>query len=341
MLMCIIAVTFFFISPPCLLFPIVPLLFPSVRSFLVIEIMDQSGHFSHQPQPAYSVRSPSIPSPRVYPGYITSSQTGNNNNNSSSSNSSQQHLYPSMGMNGGASAPNFRKAAALMHHQQQQRQQQQHALYTPQEQRKRISIISDSCSLRSDTGGVYTANPAIHDNVPPMPPIQACYRSQQRQQRRPVIVDDHYMQTNGTAQSMYFYPQHSQQQPTESLLPGVFPAPPSGLEQQQPRKSDSNNANNDTSGWKFWRNTSRRTKKIPLFQGNLILDCPVPTRLLEANARKDQEFNQMRYSAVTCDPDDFMDSQYTLRPCLMKRQTEIFIVMTMYNVRITTTFFPV
>ncbi|KAI7860439.1 chitin synthase 1 [Circinella umbellata] len=129
---------------------------------------------------------------------------------------------------------------------------------------------------------------------------------------------------------MYFYPHHSNQHPTESLLPGTFPVPPSGSGQQQPH-NNSNDNNNDVSSWKLCRSTSRRTKKVPLFQGNLILDCPVPTRLLEASARKDQEFNQMRYSAVTCDPDDFMDSQYTLRPCLMKRQTELFIVMTMYN----------
>lgn len=42
----------------------------------------------------------------------------------------------------------------------------------------------------------------------------------------------------------------------------------------------------------------------------------------------------MRYSAVTCDPNDFAASNYTLRPQLMNRQTELFIVMTMYNVGI-------
>ncbi|KAF7729569.1 Chitin synthase, class 2 [Apophysomyces ossiformis] len=74
-----------------------------------------------------------------------------------------------------------------------------------------------------------------------------------------------------------------------------------------------------------------KKKKIALVRGNLILDCPVPARLLETSARKDKEFCQMRYSAVTCDPDDFASSGYTLRPQLMARQTELFIVMTMYN----------
>ncbi|KAI8369071.1 chitin synthase 1 [Blakeslea trispora] len=76
-------------------------------------------------------------------------------------------------------------------------------------------------------------------------------------------------------------------------------------------------------------NTQKR--KIPLFQGNFVLDCPVPTRLMEASARKEKEFSMMRYSAVTCDPDEFAQNHYTLRPQMMNRNTELFIVMTMYN----------
>lgn len=76
------------------------------------------------------------------------------------------------------------------------------------------------------------------------------------------------------------------------------------------------------------------TKKVTLFQGNLILDCPVPTRLMEASARKEKEFSMMRYSAVTCDPDQFAANNYTLRSQLMRRETELFIVMTMYNASI-------
>lgn len=75
------------------------------------------------------------------------------------------------------------------------------------------------------------------------------------------------------------------------------------------------------------------TKKVALFKGNLVLDCPVPTRLMEASARKDKEFSMMRYSAVTCDPNEFATSNYTLRPQIMNRETELFVVMTMYNVR--------
>lgn len=41
----------------------------------------------------------------------------------------------------------------------------------------------------------------------------------------------------------------------------------------------------------------------------------------------------MRYSAATCDPNDFKDAGFTLRQVLHDppRRTELFIVMTMYN----------
>ncbi|KAL0092812.1 glycosyltransferase family 2 protein [Phycomyces blakesleeanus] len=78
---------------------------------------------------------------------------------------------------------------------------------------------------------------------------------------------------------------------------------------------------------------SRRyaTRRIQLTRGNLVLDCPVPDRLLKAVARKEEEFSTMRYTAATCEPDDFQSRGYTLRPQLYNRQTELFIVMTMYN----------
>ncbi|RKP24984.1 chitin synthase-domain-containing protein, partial [Syncephalis pseudoplumigaleata] len=39
----------------------------------------------------------------------------------------------------------------------------------------------------------------------------------------------------------------------------------------------------------------------------------------------------MRYTACTCDPNEFISQRYTLRPVLYGRETELFIVMTMYN----------
>lgn len=79
----------------------------------------------------------------------------------------------------------------------------------------------------------------------------------------------------------------------------------------------------------------KTTKKVTLTEGNLVLDCPVPTKLLDLLPKKDEdEFTSMRYTAVTCDPNDFSHQNYTLRPKMLNRETELFIVMTMYNVSV-------
>lgn len=73
-------------------------------------------------------------------------------------------------------------------------------------------------------------------------------------------------------------------------------------------------------------------KKVALTQGNLVLDCPVPSKLKGFLTRRgDEEFETMRYTAVTCDPEEFPTSHYTLRPCLADRHTELFIAITLYN----------
>ena len=81
----------------------------------------------------------------------------------------------------------------------------------------------------------------------------------------------------------------------------------------------------------------KTVKEVQLFNGNLVLDCPVPPKILsqidhvEPPAR--DEFTHMRYSAATCDPSEFYDKRFTLRQRLFARprHTELFIVVTMYN----------
>lgn len=76
-------------------------------------------------------------------------------------------------------------------------------------------------------------------------------------------------------------------------------------------------------------------RKVKLTGGNLVLDNPVPTKYLERLPNKEaHEFTHMRYTAATCDPAEFADQKYTLRQQLMNRQTELFIVLTMYNVSV-------
>lgn len=78
----------------------------------------------------------------------------------------------------------------------------------------------------------------------------------------------------------------------------------------------------------------KTVKRVQLYHGNLVLDCQVPPKLLERCPRKDdREFTHMRYTAATCDPDEFLNEQYALRQILYQtpRRTELFIVLTMYN----------
>ncbi|CAG8576422.1 4994_t:CDS:2, partial [Racocetra persica] len=79
-------------------------------------------------------------------------------------------------------------------------------------------------------------------------------------------------------------------------------------------------------------NKRKSFRHIELTNGNLVLDCPVPDKVLR-NVRftKGDEFEHMRYTAVTCDPDDFVKNKYLLRPRIYGRETELMIVMTMYN----------
>ena len=75
----------------------------------------------------------------------------------------------------------------------------------------------------------------------------------------------------------------------------------------------------------------RSVRQVELVNGNLVLDMPVPTHIVPGDKKNLEEMTTMRYTAATCDPDDFMKCRYSLRPYLYGRQTELFIVMTMYN----------
>ncbi|KAI8378736.1 chitin synthase 1 [Choanephora cucurbitarum] len=83
------------------------------------------------------------------------------------------------------------------------------------------------------------------------------------------------------------------------------------------------------------RRQTRRYKtvrRVKLTGGNLVLDNPVPNKYLQrVKHRDDHEFTHMRYTAATCDPADFQKENYRLRQNLMHRETELFIVLTMYN----------
>lgn len=75
----------------------------------------------------------------------------------------------------------------------------------------------------------------------------------------------------------------------------------------------------------------RSVRHVELQNGNLVLDVAVPTHIVPKGMSSAEEMTKMRYTAATCDPDEFMRRKYSLRPYLYGRHTELFIVMTMYN----------
>jgi chitin synthase len=117
--------------------------------------------------------------------------------------------------------------------------------------------------------------------------------------------------------------------------PGTVPTPMSAVNPDsyfpQPSLSPvSQSTTPGPGGVRRWKTV----KKVALFKGNLVLDCPVPQKLLQQLPNKtEREFTHMRYSAATCDPSEFVDQKFTLRQKLFQRtrQTELFIVVTMYN----------
>lgn len=101
-------------------------------------------------------------------------------------------------------------------------------------------------------------------------------------------------------------------------------------------RAETNNSQDTPSAYKGFLGgllKRKETRRLKLTNNNLVIDSPIPDKLFNVLDYTDQqEFSHIRYTAVTCEPDDFMAQNYTLRPKIYNRETEIFIVMTMYNV---------
>ena len=71
-----------------------------------------------------------------------------------------------------------------------------------------------------------------------------------------------------------------------------------------------------------------------------VVDLPVPPKLVKilpvvggVRYEEKSEMTKTRYTAVTCDPDEFERRGFFLRQNELGRTTELFIVITMYNAR--------
>ncbi|KAK0235318.1 glycosyltransferase family 2 protein [Armillaria nabsnona] len=87
------------------------------------------------------------------------------------------------------------------------------------------------------------------------------------------------------------------------------------------------------------RQTIKRgvTRKVKLIKGNFITEYTVPTAVRNAieskyTSTQSTEFSHMRYTAATCDPDDFTEANgWSLRTRLYNRETELLVAVTSYN----------
>ncbi|KAF8639963.1 hypothetical protein AX17_001213 [Amanita inopinata Kibby_2008] len=106
----------------------------------------------------------------------------------------------------------------------------------------------------------------------------------------------------------------------------------------RPQSAASTSTNGVESAWRR-RQTIKRgvTRKVKLTQGNFITEYPIPTPVLTAieskyTSTKTTEFSHMRYTAATCDPDEFTEANgYSLRTKMYNRNTEMLIAVTSYN----------
>ncbi|KAL2844011.1 chitin synthase-domain-containing protein [Aspergillus pseudodeflectus] len=84
------------------------------------------------------------------------------------------------------------------------------------------------------------------------------------------------------------------------------------------------------------------TRRVNLIKGTVLsVDYPVPSAILNSveskyrevdGASSPEEFTHLRYTAATCDPDDFtLRNGYNLRASMYNRYTELLIAITYYN----------
>lgn len=164
----------------------------------------------------------------------------------------------------------------------------------------------------------YTLNPEAHHDA---------YHSQPYQPTVTPLQDDY---------DLGQYPEHPSQTPYDDRIPMLQPSTSFGtsaFDQGEYHDDQSIAPTPSPAPVRRWKTV----KEVQLFNGNLVLDCPIAPRLLNqvphAEPPNRDEFTHMRYSAATCDPDDFYDERFTLRQKLFAkpRHTELFIVVTMYN----------
>ncbi|KAH9849261.1 chitin synthase 2 [Lenzites betulinus] len=138
-------------------------------------------------------------------------------------------------------------------------------------------------------------------------------------------------QSNFTGSQVHLNP-HEMSQVSVPPMPAIPYQQPMG--NYPPQQRPGMLREQSSAGWSTARDKlmkRRSVRQVQLNDGNLVLDMQVPSHIVPKGMDNIEEMTKLRYTAATCDPDDFMRQKYSLRPYLMGRRTELFIVMTMYN----------
>ncbi|KAJ3284170.1 Chitin synthase, class 2, partial [Blyttiomyces sp. JEL0837] len=77
-------------------------------------------------------------------------------------------------------------------------------------------------------------------------------------------------------------------------------------------------------------------KAVPIVNGNFVVEVPISKHCLDGgrfdgSGENGQEFTHLKYTAITCDPDQFAERGYSLRASDFSRKIKIAVVITMYN----------
>ncbi|EEB94788.1 hypothetical protein MPER_06343 [Moniliophthora perniciosa FA553] len=174
-------------------------------------------------------------------------------------------------------------------------------------------------------------------------PLSSPYTSyEDPYQPRPSISDPFASSENLGHQNAYSTGEVEKQPLTHRypVDPNAFGDPAQYMDHQEHNAAIHSTESSVESAWRR-RQTIKRgvTRKVKLTQGNFIAEYPVPTPILNAVEAKylngaggKTEFSHMRYTAATCDPDEFSQAAgYSLRTSMYGRQTELLIAVTSYN----------
>ncbi|KAF8076343.1 glycosyltransferase family 2 protein [Lyophyllum atratum] len=200
---------------------------------------------------------------------------------------------------------------------------------------QRPQLPSANNSYRSDYGDPFADRPRQTQFQEPEAPYHqpSPYSSTTNLSAgRETYDDDEYIEkqplTTGQNFTGGFYP-------PAPLDPNSLGEPYTG---GRPASVLSTSTNGVESAWRR-RQTIKRgvTRKVKLTNGNFIAEYPVPTPVhtaIEAkwSSTRSTEFSHMRYTAATCDPDDFTEANgWSLRTKMYNRETELLIAVTSYN----------